>query len=300
MNVNEHRFLSSQQATLKKLLSETDESEVIVRMSLDARLREVESQLEAYEERSPRVIDARLTFDGKPVIDNDGIMADFFAKALASFEIAVASVGASLDGLLGETGPIPNRSAYEFLITGIARGSFGFEFRGASQHTESMLEYSQAELAVETVKDILEASMISADENELFDEVGDIHQRALKHLCEFLNIMAKNEAVCTLRFGEDVVRFNDMEQVKRSAERLGHIDNAENIELAGQFLGILPNSRRAEFLVESTGEVITGPVRARAARFVQRNTNRFVKVSARRRQTGTAKPRYTFLDIRDW
>ena len=290
----------SQQATLKKLINETDESEVIVRMSLNVRLREVEEQLESYEGHPPRLVDARLTFNGKPVIGHDGIMAEFLAKALTAFEIAVASVGASMNGFLSEMGPIPNRSAYGLLITGIARGSFGFEFRDVSQHTRSTPEYSQSELAVMTVRDILKASLEATDEYELTHVVDDIHHRALKHLCAFLDVVAKNEAVCALKFGDDVVRFDDTEQVKRSVERLGRIENAENIELVGRFRGVLPNSRRAEFFVEETREIVTGPVRAPVAQFAEGNINRVVRVSARRRQIATAKPHYTFLDIREW
>ncbi len=297
MNVHEHRFLMSQQATLRKLLSDTDESEVIVRMSLNARLQEVEDQLESYEGRYPRLVNARLTFKGKPVIDQDGILADFGAKALATFEKAVASVGASLDGILGDVGRIPNRDAYGLLITGVAHGSFGFEFRDASQRAGGILEHSQAELAVEAVKDILEASLDATDEYELAYIADEIHERALKHLCEFLDVVAKNEAVCALRFGDDEVRFNNAEQVKRSAERLGRVENAELIELAGKFKGFLPNSRRAEFLVESTGEVIYGPVRASAAQSVEMNVKKSVRVATRRRQKGTSRPHYTFLGI---
>ena len=269
-------------------------------MGLESRLRQVEDQLESYEGSSPRVVDAGLTFNGKPVIGHDGIMAEFLAKALTAFEISVASVGASMNGFLEEMGPIPNRDAYGLLITGIARGSFGFEFRDASQHAGSVLEYSQSELAVRTVKDILKASLEATDEYELTHVVDDIHQRALNHLCKFLDVVAKNEAVCALRFGDDAVRFNSTEQVRRSAERLGRIENAENIELVGRFRGVLPNSRRAEFVIEPTGEIITGPVRAPVGQFAESNINRTVRVSARRRQIARTKPHYTFLYIREW
>ena len=52
---------------------------------------------------------ARLTFDGKPVVGQYGVVAGFLAKALAAFEKAVASVGASQDGYRGWMGRIPNR-----------------------------------------------------------------------------------------------------------------------------------------------------------------------------------------------
>ncbi len=302
MNIHEYRFLLSERATLKDLIDQAPPGSIITRMGLESRLREVQEEIESYEvhpigEHSPGFANARLTFGGKPVIGQDGIMADFSARALASFEIAVASIGASLNGSLADKGPIPGRDTYSLLITGIAHGSFGFEFKGTSQHTGSLIEYSEVEPAVNMVKNILEASLGATDDNDLTDELDDIHQRALKHLSEFLDIVAKNEAVCTLRFGDDEVRFNDTEQVKRSAERLGRIEKVENIELVGKFTGFFPHNRRAEFLVEATREIIIGPVRISVAEFAEVNINRFVRVLARRRQIRTAKPSYIFLDI---
>ena len=243
---------------------------------------------------------ARLTFGGKPVIGQYGIVADFSAKALAAFEKAVASVGASQDGHLRWKGPIPNRDAYNLLITGIAHGSFGFEFEGASSGRMNVPQPSKAEAAVETVKKVLQASVESSDDHELVDLLGDLNRRAIKDVWQFLEVVAKNEAFCALEFGDDGIRFDNPDQVRRSMERLGRIEKEEIVELTGEFVGFLPYRSRIEFLLYDSREVISAVARRAVVEFAEQNLNIPVTFAARKRQIGTAKPQYTFLDIRGW
>ncbi len=55
MNVHDYRFLLSEQGTLKKLISETSPGNVIGRMSLEHRLKQVQEELEAYAGCSQRI-----------------------------------------------------------------------------------------------------------------------------------------------------------------------------------------------------------------------------------------------------
>ena len=238
MNKNEYRFLLTQQATLNNLISQTDESEVIVRMSLTARLQKITKRLNAYEGFSPNSVNASLTFSGKPVDGRRGIEADFGAKALSAFEKAVASVGASQDGYLREMGPIPNRDAYGLMITGIAHGSFGFEFEEASPGDANFQRQSRAASAVETVMKVLQSSVETEDNHEFADTVSNLGRRAIKDVCDFLEIVVKNEAVCALEFGDDEIRFQDTQQVRRSAERLGRIRSEEVLALVRRSIDI--------------------------------------------------------------
>ena len=159
MNRQQHRFLLSQQATLNKLLSQTEESEVIVRMSLESRLQEVEEELEAYEGLSSRLVNASLTFRGSPVMSRHGIDASFGTDAVKSFANAVSLVGASEHAPLAATGRVPHQEDYRLLITNIVRGSFGFQVEEAAQQPAFAGESTPVEMAIERVKDIFEASV---------------------------------------------------------------------------------------------------------------------------------------------
>ena len=268
MNVHEYRFLLSQQATLNKLLNESDQSEVIVRMSLNARLQEVEEQLELYEGLSSHLVNGSLTFRGSPVTRSRGIDAEFGPDAVKSFANAVGMVGASRHTHLASTGRVPHREDYRLLITNTAPGSFGFQFEEASQQPAFAGESTPVEMAIAQVKNILEAS-VGTDE-QLSEAIDETDRRALGAIRSFLKTVADGDAVCALEFQGDVFRFLDVAQVRRSENRLSE-DNIQedDVRLTGHFVGFLPNSRRAEFhiehaeadfLLDAIGTVISGKV----------------------------------------
>ena len=118
MNAHDYRFLLSERDTLRLLIGQTSPQNAIGRISLESRLRQVEEGLTAYEGYSPRVTQARLTFQGKPVVDTRGIFVDFGTEAANAFAESVARVGASRRSPLSASGPIPNASEFQLLING--------------------------------------------------------------------------------------------------------------------------------------------------------------------------------------
>ena len=303
MSVYEYRFLLSQQATLNKLIHETDQSEVIVRMSLNARLQEVEEQIESYEGLSPHLVSGSLTFQGNPVTGNRGIDAEFGPDAVKSFANAVSFIGASRHTSLASTGRVPHREDYRLLITNTARGSFGFQFEEASQQPAFSGESTPVEMAIAQVKEILEAS-VGTDE-QLSEAIEETDRRALGAIRSFLKTVADGDAVCALEFQGDVFRFTDVDQVRRSENRLSE-DNIreDDVTLTGHFVGFLPNSRRAEFYVESTdaeflldviGTIISGKVESDvddAVGDINEILKRIVRIDAHIRRVGDGRPRY--------
>ena len=303
MNIHQYRFLLSQQATLKKLISETEPSEVIARMSFEARLQEVEGQLEAYDGFSPRLVNASLTFRGSPVVGSRGIDAAFGPDAVKSFANAITLVGSSDHAPLSPTGRIPHSDDYRLLITNTARGSFGFQVEEASQQPAFEGESTPVETAIARVKEILEAS-VGTDE-ELTEAIADTDQRALGGIRNFLKTVADNGAVCALEFHDEVFRFVDVAQVRRSENRLSE-DNIkeDDVTLTGYFEGFLPNSRRAEFqiaetdadfLAEAVGTVISGKVESEVDDVIgdiNEILKQEVRIDAHTRRVGAGRPRY--------
>ena len=131
MNVHEYRFLLADRSALRELLKDIPSEDVIDRHSLEGRLRLVEQELEAYEGFSHHLVNAFLTFGGRPVKDHHSIMADFGLKATKAFADAVDRVGASLHGPLAAMGPVPHRDKHELVITRMVHGSLGFELEAA-------------------------------------------------------------------------------------------------------------------------------------------------------------------------
>ena len=302
MNIHEYRFLLSERATLNKLIRETEQSDVIGRMSFEARLQEVQEQLEEYEGFSSRLVNASLTFRGSPVVGSRGIDATFGTNAARSFSDAVGLVGASKHAPLSSAGPIPHREDYRLIITNTARGSFGFQFEEASQQPALPGESTPVETAIARVKEILEAS-VGTDE-ELAEAIAETDQRALGGIRNFLKTVADNDAVCALAFHDDVFKFVDVAQVRRSENRLSE-DNIkeDDVTLTGEFLGFFPRSPRAQFRIESAeadfmhsevGETRVGQVEASLADAVDINDilNEMVRIDAHTRRVGSGRPRY--------
>jgi len=133
--VDAYVSLNSEAHELQSLLANIPKDNVIERMSLEARLRSVQSKLEKVDKHAHRQ-KARLTFRGKPVVDSHGIAADFGAKAANAFSEAFVAVAAGLAENLKHIGPLPNKEKHQLLITGTAIGSFGFEFELPPQDSE--------------------------------------------------------------------------------------------------------------------------------------------------------------------
>ena len=310
MNLQTYHYLLSQRATLNRLIAKTRPAEVIVRKGLEARLRQVENELKEYEGRSLESSDARLTFRGKPVRGARGMSTQFSSKALSNFEKAVHYVGANLKlPNFPNSRQVPYKKDYELMLTGIVRGSFGFQIEETSDQLPLKGQDTDVGVALKKLKAVLEASQDTADDERLAEEIGDTDNRVLKSVEDFLRHIADNEAAFTFEFRLDEVKYRDYEQVKRTADRLSK-DNIEEdkVTLAGNFDGYLPKSRRAEFFVSETdddflsefvGTVITCRLdpEIEDADSINSNLNKSVSVAVRVRRVGSGRPRFV---IKAW
>ena len=73
----QYEFLRADLAELNNLLSMMPESAVVDRMSLEYRRSQVEAELEAFQPPPRWPATAHLAFNGRPVVDREGIYADF-------------------------------------------------------------------------------------------------------------------------------------------------------------------------------------------------------------------------------
>ena len=153
-----HRFLLSQRAALHDLIERAPKGSIITRCGPQHRLQEIEAQLEPHEGVSPHLMRARLVFAGVPVPGSSGTGADFCGEAVPRFARALALVGVFQGQPLSSTGPVPGSDDFRILITGVARGSFGFDIREASDQSVMYGESTAVEMAMARVKQILQAS----------------------------------------------------------------------------------------------------------------------------------------------
>ena len=215
MNKRTHEHLLSELGEIEYLLEITPDTSVIDRMSLQYKKSQIQSELEATPPptRWPTLV--QMVFNGGPVVDGQGIDAEFSKRSIEAFSKMVASLAASQRGPLGQRGVIPNRKEYRLMITGTSHGSFGFEFEEDNLQPSFMGDESPVEKAIGHATDILEL-LAGNDDEGVADTIAGTDTRALKDVRDFLKMMADNNAICSLSFNKRVFRFADVGQVRRS------------------------------------------------------------------------------------
>jgi len=297
----EHQQLLAEKNFLNRDLAETPEAATLTRRSLEVRLRKVETALAAMTDGVSLPARARLTFNGLPVVGSHGIFADFGMKAVSSFTDAVTSVAASLRAPLASMGPIPNRDQNQLLITNTALGSFGFELE-EYRHQQSMgVEESSLAVALERTRALLQSTL--GNDEELADRASETDPRALDKVRAFLRVLADNEAVCSLQYGEQQVRFQDVGQVRSSLARLA-ADNLQErqVQIVGSFEGALPNARTFEFKLAESEQVVRGKIADAVQNIDLINEHRHMRVtiSVTITQVGSGRPRYVLTQLPQW
>lgn len=301
MITTEHQQLLAEKSFLNRDLAEMPATALLTRRSLEARLRKVEAAIAAMDQAGPAPARARLTFNGLPVVGSHGIFADFGMKAMSSFTEAVAAMAASLSAPLAPMGPIPNRDQNQLLITNTALGSFGFELEEYRPQQPAVAVDSPVAIALERTRSLLQSTQ--GNDEELADVASETDQRALEKVRAFLKVLSEHDAVCALQYGNDVVRFQDVGQIRQSLARLEADNLHERQEvLSGFFEGSLPNARTFEFKLASDGQVIRGKI-APAVQNVEEINKHLqlrVQIPVTITQVGKGRPRYVLTQLPQW
>jgi hypothetical protein len=296
--VNRPEYLQflGEKTALMRMIAETPEEDVLDRTSLSARLRTVEELLSQSHPGKRDPARVRLTFRGRPVVGSHGILAEFGMKAVNGFTESVTAMAASLIAPLAAMGPIPNRDQHQLLITNTALGSFGFELEEHRTGQLMLGEESAVAQALVRTQSLLRGTQGTDD--ELADSAADADRRALDKVRAFLEVLADNEAVCTVQFGESIVSFGDVGQVRTSIERLSQENlREESEELRGELQGVLPKARAFEFKLESS-QIIRGKISPTVVDpdALNRDLHRLVVIKVMVTRVGSGRPRYMLLE----
>jgi hypothetical protein len=302
MTLQDYKRLLAERANLTRLLDQIPVEDVLDRSSLQSRLEAVETEIGSVTAPDREPARARLTFRGRPVVGQHGIVADFGAKATSAFADAVAKVAAGLSGRVASMGPLPNREEARLLITGTALGSFGFELEEAP--IGNSLDFGEGTVAgqsLELTQNILRSTLGSDD--ELADSVASAGPRAAAAVRSFLELLATNEAVCALGINDKAFQFKDVGEVRRGVERLSK-DNLheEETQLSGEFQGVLPKARTFEFKITGSDEVIRGKVGSDidTPDEINGHLHKATTIDVLATRVGTGKPRYVLLKLPEW
>jgi len=250
--------LSSEINAVKELLNSAQQSgDIVGEMQLVHRLKELSLKLESLQ--SDTIADnsasVALFFGGQPVLGSKGIAAEFAGLALEQFQNLIAKVFASNEtGALGERGKVPFKANSELMVTGLARGSFGFVLDEMSDQMQ--LESSQLSHVLDKASVLLRD--IAAQDEAVFEALlEELEPRTLIALKEFFSNLDSNKA--TIRVVERDLDFTlDGPAIHRAKIRTEATSIEEKTsDIDGVLVGFLPEHRKFE-LQDKTGQLYYG------------------------------------------
>ncbi|MGR2740207.1 hypothetical protein ACUY1T_17320 [Billgrantia sp. Q4P2] len=250
--------LSSEIKTLNELLSSARQSgDFVGEMQLEHRICELSSKLELLKEGSvsDNSASVALFFGGQPVLGSKGIAAEFAGTALEQFQDLIAKVFANNEvGDLGERGKVPFKASSELMVTGLARGSFGFVLDEMSEQIQ--MESSQLSHVIDKAALLLRDS--AAQDDAVFESIlEELEPRTLIALRDFFSNLDSSKA--TIRVVEKELDFTlDGPSIHRAKVRTEATSIEEKtIEIEGTLVGFLPEHRKFE-LADNAGKLFYG------------------------------------------
>lgn len=307
----EHQSAASELREVESLLEGLSQNRLLERMSLERRAENLRAEIGEVEPARLRKR-LKLTFRGRPVVGSEGFYSDFASKATGKLTESVQAISAGIHRQLNYMGPIPGATDARLLITGTARGSFGFEFEvPESEQMDIQLSgepvelngQNQTEMAIDTLRRLLETASQPDNDDALAEIIDEVHPRSVKKVKEFLDVLHDSGALCAMEFGGQKFRLNNAGQLERSRERLDDSNIHEERQVFdGEIQGVLPKSRTFEFKVAGQDLVI----RAKISNAIDDPDvlNRAYlykpsKVTLHITQVGQGRPRYVLQSLSD-
>jgi len=250
------QHLSAELSTLDQLLGTLPQEDVLGRIGLESRRREVADELAALEENPEQLASVALLFGGQPVRGSIGIESTFAADAVSTFQQLVTNIWASEEGNVGRRGPVERQNRSQLHITSLLHGSVGFLLEEVDP--QNRLMPSALKQASDRATEIVAA--FTATDDEPFRRVLEsVDNRVLGSTREFLTRLFRGGATLHLVEGNVDLQLA-FPEVRRGYERAENA-NIEELEeaVSGQLLGLIPIARRFEIRREN-GEIISGSV----------------------------------------
>ncbi len=250
--------LSSEITTVKGLLASARQyGDIVGELQLEHRVKKLTSKFEMLKENSLKDNSASvaLFFGGKPVLGSKGIAAEFAGTALEQFQNLIAKTFATNEvGELGARGKIPFKAQSKLMVTGLARGSFGFVLDEMSEQIE--MESSELTHIIDKATHLLRDT--AAQDEAVFESLlEDLDSRTLLALRDFFSNLDSNKA--TLRVVEkDLDIILDNSAIHRGKIRTEAISIEEKTtEIEGVLVGFLPEHKKFE-IRDELGNIIYG------------------------------------------
>ncbi|RQT79711.1 hypothetical protein [Burkholderia cepacia] len=237
------------------LASRTEEEDPSGYYQFSARKAQLEEAIARAGDRPETHAELGIFFGGGPVQGSRGINADFAGKALDDLQTLVSKKFSSKEvGPLGARGPVPRADTSQLLVTGVARGSFGFVLEESGVDGE--IVNTPLKETVDEITDIL--SRVGAADEAVFDEAAaELDERTLVTLKQFFQRL--DDSGATMRVVDGSRDFLlDRNAVSIARQRTQAMEIEERGEELVGTLFLLPNSHRFEFTATDDRAVMKG------------------------------------------
>lgn len=249
--ISEHDRLSAEVNHLKALLGDLEQEDWVGRKSLQRRLAQVEAELRRTS-AVPTAPAAAVTFRGAPVEGSKGSEAKFTATALEKFTKLLGELANQTRARLvdAQSAPMP-----DFLLTGVATGSFGFVIEERNSTPETTV--------LQSAGDLLNAS---TDDDRFADALEDTDTQVLQSLTAFLTTLKAHGATVRVAGADWRAALDDDETLSAAIKRTQTAKDESEQRFRGTLVGLLPNDRRFEFRKHPSQEIVQGKFSAKTQR----------------------------------
>lgn len=253
MNARRKRdFLKTQLIESKELLAGVEDHPLMAN-AFQERVEELEEEIAELPigQKEPRTV---LFFSGDPVQGSIGIDASFAARVLGPFQNIVATEHAHRwHGIVGSRGRRVGEAESRLMITGLPRGSFGFELTKADN--DELFEEDQLAETLAHVTRLLESA--SRSDEDFAGELDEASPRSIPSLKDFLSVVSQGKAGLSVESGDLRCSLSPNQAVEAFERVSGTVTNDETIEEIGTFNGVLLDSWKFDFATQD-GRKISG------------------------------------------
>ncbi len=245
-------FLKGQVLEMDRLL-ELSGDDPLMGSGLRSRKAEIEEELQQLPPQEARVR-VSLYFSGEPVSGSYGIDAEFAAKALAPFlDMVKTQYIAEKHGRVAPRGPVRDQAEARLLLTGLPRGSVGFEL---SPPPAADL-FNERQIA--NVLDRLSTTLSAAGDNDegFAQALETMSPRAFQRMRDFLKVVADNHASLRLIVADRVCDLDKDRVVRASTRASATTTDEQDVDRSGIFRGAALESGRFDFRADE-GEILSG------------------------------------------
>lgn len=244
---------------LAGVLSQLDPGDYLGRMGLESRLKELEDEAAqgAEVEQHDTMAWAALYFGGEPVIGSTGIESGFAGEAISKFQDLVAKLAIEDRRMLGQRGPLPAHDDAKLHVTGILRGSFGFQLEEL-QPNGSIFDTPLKE-AISKATRMLEA-FTDANEEAFEEALGSTDPRSVMAARDFFGLLGAHNATLRLEVAQEELEIL-RPAIERARDRaLSSQVEEETVYINGRLAGLLPDTHMFELEVADGEEVLSGKI----------------------------------------